>query len=111
MPMKREEFLGLSCLLYGTVFWGLVWYPYRLLELNQIYPISASSLTFLVASILALVFIFPKRNDDIILNLKCLVIVALVGGVTTHSYVLYVVYGKVVRWMFVLLMWPLWTVF
>ena len=111
MPMKREEVIGLSCLLYGTVFWGLVWYPYRLLELNQIYPISASSLTFMVASILALVFIFPKRHDDILLNLKSLVIFALVGCVTNISYVIAVVNGNVVRSMLLFFMSPLWTIF
>ena len=81
------------------------------LSLIKIYPISASSLTFMVASILALVFIFPKRHDDILLNLKSLVIFALVGCVTNISYVIAVVNGNVVRSMLLFFMSPLWTIF
>lgn len=109
--MKREEFLGLSCLLYGTVFWGLIWYPYRLLEFIQIYPISASTLTFMVASIFAVIFILPKRYDDIFFNLKSLAIFALVGCITNISYVIAVVNGNVVRSMLLFFMSPLWTIF
>jgi len=111
MTMKKEEFLGLSCLLYGTVFWGLVWYPYRLLGLNQIYPISASTLTFMVASLFAVIFIFPKRYEDIFSNINSLVIFALVGCVTNISYVIAVVNGDVVRSMLLFFMSPLWTIF
>ena len=108
--MRNDALIGFFCILYGTFFWGLVWFPFRLLNFGGIEPIQGSALSFLIAAILALVFIVPKHYSEIFQNYKTLCIYASVGCLTNITYVLAVVYGEVVRSMFLFFMSPAWTV-
>lgn len=108
--MRNDALIGFFCILYGTFFWGLVWFPFRLLNLGGIEPIQGSALSFLIAAILALVFIVPKHYSEIFQNYKTLCIYASVGCLTNITYVLAVVYGEVVRSMLLFFMSPAWTV-
>lgn len=109
--MTRINLVGISCLLYGTIFWGLVWYPYRLLSGGGIEPISASLVSFFVALIFSLFSIIPKHFKELLANKKSLFIYASIGCLTNICYVLAVVYGEVVRSMLLFFMSPLWTIF
>ena len=108
--MRNDALIGFFCILYGTFFWGLVWFPFRLLYFGGIEPIQGSALSFLIAAILALVFIVPKHYSEIFQNYKTLCIYASVGCLTNITYVLAVVYGEVVRSMLLFFMSPAWTV-
>lgn len=109
--MKNDALIGFFCLFYGTFFWGLVWYPFRLLNLGGIEPIQGSALSFLFATTLALIFILPKHCFEIYQNYKPLLVYASMGCLTNITYVLAVVYGEVVRSMLLFFMSPAWTLF
>ena len=52
--MRNDALIGFFCILYGTFFWGLIWFPFRLLNSAGVEPIQGSALSFLIATILAL---------------------------------------------------------
>ena len=102
--MRNDALIGFFCILYGTFFWGLIWFPFRLLNSAGVEPIQGSALSFLIATILALFFIVPKHYSEIFQNYKSLFIYASVGCLTNITYVLAVVYGEVVRSMLLFFM-------
>lgn len=108
--MNKDKLLGFFCLLYGTIFWGLVWYPYRLLEEVGVPPVFSSFLTFSIATIISLIFIIPRQYKNILKDIKSLFLYATLGCITNLCYVLAVVYGEVVRSMLLFFMSPLWTI-
>jgi len=97
-------------LLYGATFWGLVWYPSRLLESLGI---QGAWLT-LVAYATAIVVLAPfvrfsadglRRQPWEVLTL------VLAAGWTNVAFVLAVLEGEVVRVLLLFYLSPIWTVF
>jgi len=89
--------------------WGLVWYPFRLLETAGLSGSVASLLTYAIG-IVPLLFLawgraWPGRGQ-----LGWLLAVALTSGWTNLSYVLAVIHGEVMRVMLLFYLAPLWTV-
>ncbi len=50
----RDGRVAVAALLTGALVWGLVWYPYRVLRDLGIDGLAATSLTYLVALVVAL---------------------------------------------------------
>ena len=99
----------LSLILAATV-WGLVWYPYRLLEEAGISGSVASLLTYLVGLPFLLLLVdrrrlFERSERGLLLAL------ALAAGWTNLAYVLAVIHGEVMRVLLLFYLAPLWTVF
>ncbi len=98
----------LSLILAATV-WGLVWYPYRLLEEAGISGSLASMLTYLVGLMLLLPLVdrhhlFARSERGLLLAL------AFTAGWTNLAYVLAVIHGEVMRVLLLFYLAPLWTV-
>lgn len=98
---------GISCLLFGTITWGLLWYPYRLLDFDGISGVYASFYSFIGSLILAL-FFYRLKNLNILIK-KEFWIYAFVGGITNITYVLAVISGEIVRVMLLFFLSPIWT--
>lgn len=98
----------LSLLLAATI-WGLVWYPYRLLEISGVSGSVSSLLTYFVA--LPLLLILVARARIAAPGERALLLaLALSAGWTNLAYVLAVINGEVMRVLLLFYLAPLWTV-
>ncbi|MDC0182603.1 DMT family transporter [Nitrosomonadales bacterium] len=95
-------------LLFGTITWGLIWYPYRLLDNIGMSAIYSSLFSFSIAIFLGL-FFYRLDNLENLKN-KHFWIYALVGGITNISYALAVIHGELVRVMLLFFLSPVWTI-
>lgn len=107
--MPPTRWLAPLALFTAAATWGLVWYPYRLLQEIGIGGSVASVLTYLVALPPLLILAMRQRLADPA-ERPWLVALALVAGWTNLSYVLAVIQGEVVRVMLLFYLAPLWTV-
>lgn len=105
---SKSLLFPISGLLLGAVVWGLIWYPYRILEQAGIPGIQSSFVTYCVALFIgSIVYIRHWRR------LACVpgdaVWIAIAAGWTNLSYVLAVVDGEVMRVLLLFYLAPLWT--
>ena len=99
-------------LLIGAVIWGLLWYPYRLLEQVDINGPNAATITYFIALLLGLtVFRKSLRTshlfDD---NPYLLFWIGLLVGCACMAYILGVIHGVVMRVLLLFYLAPLWTI-
>lgn len=108
MPASKN-YLAIFGLLFGAVCWGVIWYPYRLLQEAGIFGVVSSFYTYSVTvAIGSLLFLRDWRG---VLNQpKVVFLLALCAGWTNLSYVLAVIDGEVMRVMLLFYLSPLWTV-
>lgn len=108
-PPSRHSLLPASSLLLAACTWGVIWYPYRLLEQAQVTGSLATFATYVVALGCALPFVlrqaWVQRH-----RWRSLLAVALVSGWTNLAYVLAVLQGEVMRVMLLFYLAPLWTI-
>lgn len=97
-----------GALLVAAFSWGVIWYPYRLLEQAGIVGALSTLVTYLVGLALALPFLYrwiwPVSGKWLLLSLM-----ALASGVTNLAYVLAVIDGQVIRVLLLFYLAPLWT--
>ncbi|MEZ0209521.1 MAG: DMT family transporter [Methylophilus sp.] len=104
----QQKYFALAALIYGAISWGLIWYPYRLLNDSGISGVHSSLMSYG----LALLFggmIFWRRYPHIAKVPKSAYWLSLVAGWTNLAYVLAVIDGEVMRVMLLFYMSPLWT--
>jgi drug/metabolite transporter (DMT)-like permease len=101
-----------AALLSGAVIWGLLWYPYRLLDQAQIHGAAATAITYAMALLMGLL-IFRKQfkgsrafGDQPHL----LFWIGLFAGWTNLAYVLGVIHGEIMRVLLLFYLAPLWTI-
>ena len=108
-PLTGAAVLAPFTLLAAAAIWGLVWYPYRLLDLAGLHGSVSSLLTYAlgVPPLLVLAWrgAWPGGRQA-----AWLAGVALSAGWTNLSYVLAVLDGEVMRVMLLFYLAPLWTV-
>lgn len=109
MSIDRRHWLAPLALLVAATIWGIVWYPYRLLEAAGVSGSLASLLTYLVALAIMLV-LFPPRWRWPPSHHGALLLVALTAGWTNLAYVLAVIDGEIMRVLLLFYLAPLWTV-
>jgi drug/metabolite transporter (DMT)-like permease len=97
-------------LLFGAVVWGLIWYPYRQLELAGISGIQSSLVTYGVALALG-AMAFAHHWRDLAKVPKEAFWIAAFAGWTNLGYVLAVLEGEVMRVLLLFYLAPLWTLF
>jgi drug/metabolite transporter (DMT)-like permease len=97
-----------AALFAGATVWGLIWYPYRLLEAAGISGALATALTYAVALVLGLV-LFPGKLRGVRVD-GWLVAIALSAAGCNLGYVLGTVHGEVMRVLLLFYLAPLWTV-
>lgn len=108
MPVSKN-YLAIFGLLFGAVCWGVIWYPYRLLQEAGIFGITSSFYTYSVAVVIgSLLFLRDWRG--VLKQPKVVLLLAVCAGWTNLSYVLAVIDGEVMRVMLLFYLSPLWTV-
>ena len=105
---SKEKLLAISGLLSGAIVWGLIWYPYRLLQQMGVSGALSSFATYFLPLLLGLILysgrLSFRRFPPILLW------IALTAGWTNLAYVLAVIHGEVMRVLLLFYLSPLWTV-
>lgn len=107
--MAATKPIAIASLLSGAVVWGVIWYPYRLLEQAGIGGAFSSFLTY-GGSLLLSLFIIRKIQWRKIESPWLLLAIALSAGWTNLAYVLAVIHGEVMRVLLLFYLAPLWTI-
>ena len=105
---KKDNVVVVSCLLTGALVWGLIWYPYRVLQAAGIGGALASFLTYFIALLPGLL-LFRSRRAQLRKSPWLLVAMAIAAGFCNVGYVLAMIHGEVVRVMLLFYLAPLWT--
>lgn len=106
--MNRPRFYAVGGLLYGAVCWGIIWFPYRLLDHAGLHGAPASFYSYLLALLIGVLLYYRRagRVRQIPWSASWL---CLIAGWTNLSYVLAVIDGEVMRVMLLFYLSPLWT--
>lgn len=95
--------------LSGILVWGLMWYPYRVLQAAGVSGTLATLITFLLALLCGMI-LFPLDLRQLHRAGRWAVLLVLSAGWTNLSYVLAVLYGEVMRVLLLFYLAPLWTI-
>ena len=109
---NQQNVFPIAALLIGAAIWGLLWYPYRLLEQDGISGQVSTVITYAIALSLGLV-LFRKsiRASDIFGGEPQLLFwIALFAGWTNIAYILGIIHGEVMRVLLLFYLAPLWTI-
>ena len=107
-PLIKPQPLAVFALLFGACCWGIIWYPYRLLDNVGISGIASSLYTYFIALAIGSL-IFARHWRGIFALPKSIIWLSLVAGWTNLSYVLAVIDGEVMRVMLLFYLAPVWT--
>ena len=102
------RYLPIFGLLSGATVWGLIWYPYRVLEQAGISGVQSSLATYAVAMLIGISLFFGRWRQASKLSWEFHVI-GFCAGWTNLSYVLAVLGGEVMRVLLLFYLAPLWT--
>jgi len=108
MDYRPGHAAAVAALFAGAIVWGLIWYPYRLIEAAGISGALATALTYAVALVLGLV-LFPGKLRSARVD-GWLVAIALSSAGCNLGYVLGMLHGEVMRVLLLFYLAPLWTV-
>jgi drug/metabolite transporter (DMT)-like permease len=109
---NQKNVFPVLALLGGAAIWGLLWYPYRLLEQAEVSGPVATALTYVIALLLGLAVFGKNLRKSRILTGKpqLLLWIGLCAGWTNLAYVLGVIHGEIMRVMLLFYLAPLWTI-
>ena len=98
--------------LAGAVIWGLLWYPYRLLEQAQMHGPIATAITYALALLMGLIAFRNRLRRSRIFDGQShlLLCIGLFAGWANLAYVLGVVHGEIMRVLLLFYLAPLWTI-
>jgi drug/metabolite transporter (DMT)-like permease len=108
-PIPLQRTLAISSLVYAATLWGVMWYPYRLLNEAGVGGIASSFITYAVP-LLALGWLHGRELRRARSQWMWLIALGLAAGWTNLAYVLAVLDGEVVRVLLLFFLSPLWTV-
>lgn len=105
---RQAPSTAVFALLTGAFVWGVIWYPYRVLDAAGIGGVAASLLSYAVALAIGLVLLRGRLGGARVSWL--LVAIALSAGACNLGYVLATIHGVVMRVLLLFYLAPLWTV-
>lgn len=108
-PIPLQRTLAITSLVYAAALWGLVWYPYRLLNEAGVGGIASSFFTYALP-LVALGWLYARELHRARGRWLWLAALGLAAGWTNLAYVLAVLQGEVVRVLLLFYLSPLWTV-
>lgn len=104
-----RQWISPAALLTGAWVWGLIWYPYRVLEAMGVSAALATCLTYGLALALGLIAV-PRALRQARAHPWMLLAIALAAGWTNFAYVLGTLRGEVMRVLLLFYLAPFWTV-
>jgi len=101
--------MPIAGVLSGALVWGLIWYPYRVLQDIGVSGALATLLTYLLAMLYG-AFMLPRVWRELPRAGWWAVLLVLSTGWTNFGYVLAILHGEVMRVLLLFYLAPLWTV-
>jgi drug/metabolite transporter (DMT)-like permease len=108
LPANARSGSAVAGVLTAATVWGIVWYPYRLLEQAGLSGALATSVTYGVALVLGLVLFGHRLRGQHFT--PGLIPLAIAAGGCNLGYVLAVLQGEVMRVLLLFYLSPLWTI-
>ena len=107
--IEKQKITAISGLLSGAMVWGMVWYPFRMLEHAGISGLLSSFLTYAIALVFGLAISGPIWRE--LRNAGWWGLLLLfAAGWTNLGYVVAIIEGEVMRVLLLFYLAPLWTV-
>lgn len=107
--MNKNKLWPVVALLFGASLWGIIWYPYRLLQRGGVEGVPATLFSYLVAVLLASL-LFARAWREFAKAPVVLILLGLASGSCNLAYVLGILHGEVMRVLLLFYLAPLWTV-
>lgn len=105
---SRQKYTASAALIYGAICWGVIWYPYRLLNADGLSGVQSSFLSYCLALLIGGILFWRRRS--LIWQIPASAYwLSLVAGWTNLAYVLAIIDGEVMRVMLLFYLSPLWT--
>ena len=104
----KPNYLATAGLLIAATGWGLVWYPYRLLQVAGVSGAASTFYTYSVTVLIGLV-LFARYLPQMKGMFWSMLWLGLAAGWTNLAYVLAIIDGQVMRVMLLFYLSPLWT--
>jgi len=106
--LSKQTFGAELGLLFGALCWGIIWYPYRLMDEAGVSGLAASFYTYGLAILIAGLF-FIKEWRSFFTFSPSVFWLSVVAGWTNIAYVLAIIDGEVMRVMLLFYLSPIWT--
>lgn len=108
----QHKIFPILALLCGATIWGLVWYPYRLLEQAGLAGEISTSITYFVALLLGLAIFNKSVRPALIFNGQghLLFFICFFAGWANIAYILGILLGEIMRVLLLFYLAPLWTI-
>ncbi|HEY7987484.1 MAG TPA: DMT family transporter [Methylophilaceae bacterium] len=106
----KQKLTSTFGLLFAATVWGIIWYPYRLLEQAGISGAAASALTYAIALLIGCMIYAHGWRTAWKIPVAMLPI-ALTAGWANLAYVMAVIDGSVMRILLLFYLAPFWTLF
>ena len=107
-PLKSESFFPVLMLLWTATFWGVAWYPLRLLEQAGLGGLWTTWIIFATSAVLGLWLTWSRRHE-LFEQPGLLLLIALANGWLNTAFVLAIIDGNVLRVMLLFSLSPLWS--
>ena len=106
---KTASILPVLILLWAATFWGVVWYPLRLLEQAGLAGLWTTWIIFTTAAVPGIWLAWPSRRE-LSQQPGLLLFIALANGWLNTAFVLAILHGNVVRVLLLFYLSPLWSI-
>ena len=106
--LKSESFFPVLMLLWTATFWGVAWYPLRLLDQAGLGGLWTTWIIFATSAVLGLWLTWSRRHE-LFEQPGLLLLIALANGWLNTAFVLAIIDGNVLRVMLLFSLSPLWS--
>lgn len=96
-------------ILSGALVWGLIWYPFRVLQMSGISGPQATLITYLLAMLFG-AFMLPRVWSELPKAGWWAVLLVFSAGWANFGYVLAMLHGEVMRVLLLFYLAPVWTI-
>lgn len=107
MQINKHHFAVFG-LLFGAVCWGVIWYPYRIMQEAGVSGVASTFYTYFITALIGMI-VFARHWRGFLQIPQSAYWLGLAAGWTNLSYVLAVIDGEVMRVMLLFYLSPLWT--
>jgi drug/metabolite transporter (DMT)-like permease len=108
----QHKIFPILALLCGATIWGLVWYPYRLLEQAGISGEISTTIAYFIALLLGLAIFHKSIRPALIFNGRAHLLfgICFFAGWANIAYILGILLGEIMRVLLLFYLAPLWTI-
>jgi drug/metabolite transporter (DMT)-like permease len=106
---SKQNVLPVAGILSGALVWGLIWYPYRVLQETGVSGPLATLITYSLAMLCG-AFMLPRVWRELPRAGWWAVALVLSAGWSNLGYVLAILHGEVMRVLLLFYLAPLWTI-